>query len=281
MAKAVFMTAAVSRYDDLPEYRYHFPRTYLNTVRRAHGDWIVYYEPRRPPGGRQSYFATARVEEIKPDREREGHYYAYVRDYLEFARPVPFRESGFYYESQLQKNDGSTNKGRFGRSVRQLKNTEYDLILTAGFQPLADPATQSSVHERPIISQLSQRPFRDRAFTSSIRRAYNDTCAVSGLHILNGGGRCEAQAAHIQPVAHNGPDCMRNGLALSATVHWMFDRGLISIDDNYTLLLKRASIPDNVLRLINEDRRLTLPDSPSLHPHRRYLEYHRQHVFKG
>ena len=43
----------------------------------------------------------------------------------------------------------------------------------------------------------------------------------------NGGGRAEAQAAHIQPVAENGPDSLRNGVALSSTFHWMFDRGLI------------------------------------------------------
>ena len=62
----------------------------------------------------------------------------------------------------------------------------------------------------------------------------------------NGGGRAEAQAAHIQPVAENGPDSLRNGVALSSTFHWMFDRGLISIDDDYSLLLKRNAIPGSV-----------------------------------
>ena len=51
---------------------------------------------------------------IERDPLRDDHYYAYVEDYLEFDRPVPFRESGFYYESGLQKADGSTNKGSFG-----------------------------------------------------------------------------------------------------------------------------------------------------------------------
>ncbi len=67
MAKAVFTTRVRPSYDDLPEERYHFPRTYLNQVQAAVGDWIVYYEPRRigertsGPPGRQAYFATARV----------------------------------------------------------------------------------------------------------------------------------------------------------------------------------------------------------------------------
>ena len=97
----------------------------------------------------------------------------------------------------------------------------------------------------------------------------------------NGGGRAEAQAAHIQPVAENGPDSLRNGVALSSTFHWMFDRGLISIDDDYSLLLKRDAIPGSVISLVNSDRRLRLPDQGIYHPHPRFLEYHREHVFKG
>ena len=74
MAKAVLTTKVDPSYDDLPEDRYHFPRTYLNAAREALGDWIVYYEPRRVSadlsshGGRQSYFATARIDRIEPIR---------------------------------------------------------------------------------------------------------------------------------------------------------------------------------------------------------------------
>lgn len=45
--KGIFTTKPISLYNDLPETRYHFPRTYLNQVQRTVGDWIIYYEPRR------------------------------------------------------------------------------------------------------------------------------------------------------------------------------------------------------------------------------------------
>ena len=124
MPKAVLTTKVDPSYDDLPEHRYHFPRTYLRAAQAALGDWILYYEPHcvsadlSSSGGRQSYFATARIASIGSDPNRAGHYYAYVEDYLVFDRAVPFRDDGFYYESRLQKADGSTNKGMFGRSVR-------------------------------------------------------------------------------------------------------------------------------------------------------------------
>ena len=292
MPKAVFMTKVSPAYDDLPEQRYHFPRTYLNAARGALGDWIVYYEPRRSSahlsssGGRQSYFATARLVDIRPDPARADHYYGYVRDYLEFDKPVRFREGSFYFERNLQKADGTTNKGRFGRAVRPIRDAEYHLILQAGFSDLApagwrlmerDPVET----ERRIVERISRRPFRDRVFSTAVRAAYDNTCAVTGLQIINGGGRPEVQAAHIKPVAKSGPDSMRNGLALCSTAHWMFDRGLISVEDDYTLLLREGAIPGDFSRIINEDRRLRVPESPSLRPHPTFLGYHREQVFRA
>ena len=104
---------------------------------------------------------------------------------------------------------------------------------------------------------------------------------MTGLKIINGGGRTEAQAAHIQPVADNGPDSVRNGLALSGTAHWMFDRGLISVDDDFSILVAKNRLPDAATRLLNEDRRLILPRRADLQPHRHYLGYHREKIFKG
>ncbi|WP_336510476.1 HNH endonuclease [Agrobacterium tumefaciens] len=89
------------------------------------------------------------------------------------------------------------------------------------------------------------------------------------------------QAAHIRPVAHGGPDSVRNGMALSGTVHWMFDRGLISVDDDYSMLIASAGVPDTILRLMNPERRLLVPERPGERPHSQFLQYHREQVFKG
>jgi putative restriction endonuclease len=120
----------------------NFPRTYLNQARQAVGDHIVYYEPRRSNaelssfGGRQSYFGVARVTAVVEDTSLAGHYYALVDDYLDFDRPVPFAEGDEYYESALKKEDGSTNKGAFGRAVRLIPDNEFDRILKSGFAPI-------------------------------------------------------------------------------------------------------------------------------------------------
>jgi putative restriction endonuclease len=115
----------------------------------------------------------------------------------------------------------------------------------------------------------------------NVRAAYSNRCAITGLRLINGGGRPEVQAAHIQPVASNGPDSVRNGLALSGTVHWMFDRGLISIGDDYKILVAKNHVPDDAARFLNQSGLINLPKDPTLYPNAHYLKFHRNEVFKG
>jgi putative restriction endonuclease len=306
MSKAVFTTKVNPTYDDLPEVRYHFPRTYLGQARAAVGDWIVYYEPRRTTGdagsrgGRQAYFAVARVTGIEPDPGIPNHFYAYVSDYLELDQAVPFREGRIYYESALMRPDGQTSKGAFGRAVRPIPDREFELIAAAGFRSemlggsyeATSPilVTQGMAEEqasfddgagsRPMIETALTRPFRDEAFRRQVRLAYDNRCAISGLKLINGGGRPEVQAAHIRPVASDGPDSVRNGIALSGTLHWMFDRGLISIDNDFRVL-RANGVPEDVVRLIRPEACLLLPDDETLRPHPSFLRFHRERVFKG
>lgn len=297
MAKGVFTTKVNPAYDDLPEIRYHFPQTYLNYVEKTKGDWIVYYEPRREDAGlsgnkgRKAYFATARVKDIESDPRNPGHFYAFVEGYLEFTNAVRFKNEVHYYESSLQKKDGSTNKGAFGRAVRILEESEYKSILQAGFQAmptesLADAhamaVAESQIdYGRPDKKIILERQFRDISFTRTIQAIYNKTCAMTGLQLINGGGRCEIEAAHIKPVSDLGPDSPRNGIALSRTLHWMFDRGILSLKDNGEILMAKGLVPEPVKRMITPDRHVILPSDPALNPHPLFLRYHREHMYKG
>lgn len=292
MANAVFTTKVNPVYDDLPEFQYHFPSTYLNQIKQTVGDLIVYYEPRREGAGlsgragRQCYFATARVVRIEEDKSRAGHYYARIEDYLEFTRPVPFKRGEAYLETLLRKPDGSTNKGRFGRAVRIISPLEFQEICRFGFAEKDETQTSEILREEPAEygvprrMQIMERPFRDAAFTRVIQNEYNNTCAMTGLRLINGGGRCEIEAAHIKPVAENGPDSPRNGIALSRTIHWMFDKHFLSISDQGEILISKKHVPEQVLGLLNRDGKIKIPSSPSCLPHPVFLRYHRS-LFKG
>ena len=125
-------------------------------------------------------------------------------------------------------------------------------------------------------------PLKDfDTITARVRQVYSNRCALTGLHITNGGGRPEVQAAHIRPVASSGPDSTRNGIALSGTVHWMFDRGLMSLEDDGRILLAKRGVPPELRNLLRPELVAALPDDASCRPHPQFLRFHRETVFKG
>ncbi len=293
MTKAVFISKVNSIYDDLPEDRYHFPKQYLRRIEPTLGDWVIYYESRRN-NGRQVYYATAQIEDIYEDQSRAGYYYAKVGQYLEFENPVPFKDGGQYFETSLLNEDGSVNPGKAQSAVHHITEQEYQTILQTGFShvfvkdeqklsPLISDGFQEDqlIFERPMVESIVKRPFRDKAFAEVVKTAYDKSCAFTGLKIINGGGRPEVQAAHIRPVADQGPDSVRNGIALCGTVHWMFDRGLISVNDDYEILRAKDKIPEAMDRLLLPSGKMELPNRIDYFPSPLYLQYHRQHVFKG
>jgi putative restriction endonuclease len=96
------------------------------------------------------------------------------------------------------------------------------------------------------------------------------------LKLINSGGRAEVNAAHIRPVDKSGPDLVNNGIALSGTAHWMFDRGLISLGDDLQIIVSRqVNDIDGVYAFMNKSGYATRSqlDRNPLHP--RFLQWHR------
>lgn len=295
--KAIFDTRGESGYDDRIVEYYHFPNRYLAEAEKAVGDWIVYREPRRG-GGRSGYVAVARLSRIDLDPAHPGFSYARVTDFLPFDVVVPLRRAKGFYEKQLDFVPQTLLGSRLqGRSIRTISDQEFGEITLAGLSRTLDPANalrvnldESSVdpetmslisapveeQERRIEQILINRKIREASFRERVMEAYESRCAVTGIRIVNGGGRMEAQAAHIRSVQDGGPDVVQNGIALSATVHWLFDRHLISLTDDFGLLVSHNRVPTEVQALFKEQlNKIRLPKDRNHWPHLAYVHHHR------
>ncbi len=296
VVKGVFDTSASSSYKDDPT-RYHFPKRYLQLVERMVGEWIVYRVP-RVDGGSMGYIAAARVERIVPDEEKSGHYFAEMREHTVFDAQVPLSDGGRYAEQVLRDLPDRALAGVTlrGHSVRELSNEDFASIVRSGLAETLDEANARKLNldhalvdsetrelleasppeqERRIEQILLNRKIRDANFRRAVCAAYEDTCAVTGIKIINGGGRAEVQAAHIWPVADGGPDIVQNGIALSGTIHWLFDRHLISIDQDYRLRISHNKIPSELRALFAyQGEKMRPPKNPDLRPHPAYLAKH-------
>jgi putative restriction endonuclease len=298
MGYGVFIHRSDSIYDDSPAEQYQFPRQYLGRVQSCVGDWIIYYEPRKVAGTR-GYFAMAKIERVIPDPATKGMYLALIAPgtYLDFVNPVPFSgPSGVVDQSVL--NEQGQISGRAQSAVRPIAPSDFQRIIALGLDEgtpvlprVGEEATPLGLREEDVPFVFEQdrdrksftisRIVRDRIFRRNVLRAYAESCAISGLKLINGGGRAEVAAAHIRPVEKNGPDIVSNGIALSGTVHWMFDRGLLSLSDDLHILVSRqVNDPERVEGLINRTGYATAPQRPFERPHPSFLQWHREHCFK-
>ncbi|MCA0060252.1 MULTISPECIES: HNH endonuclease [unclassified Mesorhizobium] len=298
MGFGVFIHRSDSIYDDSPAERYQFPSQYLRRVEACVGDWIIYYEPSKV-GDTRGYFAVAKVQQVLPDPVALGMYLALIEPgtYLDLATPVPFNGTDGLVERGLL-NDQGRISGRAQSAVRPISPSDFNRIIDLGFddhEPLLPRVDQIGISSgfqdekapfqfeegRSRVSYIGSRIVRDRIFRRVVLRAYDERCAISGLKLINGGGRAEVSAAHIRPVEKNGPDIVNNGIALSGTAHWMFDRGLISLSDDLEILVSRqVNDLESVQGFINRSRRALPPRRQVERPHPRFLQWHREHCFK-
>lgn len=298
MGHGVFIHRSDSIYDDSPAERYQFPRQYLGRVQSCVGDWIIYYEPRKVRGTR-GYFAIAKVERVIEDPSAKGMHLALIEpgSYLDFANPVPFSDASGVVEQGVLNEEGRLS-GRAQSAVRPIAASDFNRIVALGLEegaPLLPRLGETALppglgeDQAPFVFEESRqradfsvsRILRDRVFRRVVLRAYSERCAISGIKLINGKGRAEVAAAHIRPVEANGPDIVSNGIALSGTVHWMFDRGLISLSDDLKVLVSRqANDAEAVRSLINKTGHAFAPQRSTERPHPRFLQWHREHCFK-
>lgn len=264
---------------------------------------MLFRESKRE-GGRKGYVGAAQVVSIEPSKP--GRAYANVTNYFRFEPVLALKDSlGRYREGQFRDVPKPSLVGRTfqGHSLRAISDEDFAAIANDALGATLSPAnlirygpTGSNQFDLPPtgITNVSDEPFvrrvetalvnrkvRDANFRRLVCRAYDDTCAVTGLRIINGGGRSEVQAAHVWSVEHGGPDIVQNGLALSGTVHWLFDRHLISFSPEYRLLVADNRIPTELRGLFPDAHsRIHLPKDSNLWPNPAYIERHRE-AFAG
>lgn len=296
MAKGIFLYREDSRYEDRPWAVYQFPPQYLSRANQMVGDWVIFLEPAN--AGRKGYHAVGKIAQITPDPRDSGMFLAIIdpNSYLDFDRSVPFQYSGDYPERSVLNEQGRVS-GRAQAAVRTIPLVDFNRIIGLGLDThdellprsdneiaLAAVAEEHAPYEfeQDRVQMLTRRTVRDRIFRTRVLKAYDRRCAFTGFQFINGGGRAEVEAAHIKSVQDKGPDVVQNGLALSGTVHWMFDRGLLSVsDDERILLSNHINDVDGVRKILNASGSARIPENVQDRPDPQFLRWHRENCFKG
>ena len=297
MTYGKFIYRADSEYDDSPWERYQFPKIYLSHAQKFENGWVVFQEPRRASQSR-GYFAVAKLAGIVPDTRLSGMYLAQIEPgtYLDFGALVPFRVDGEVVEKGLLNEKGELS-GRKQLAVRELSPEDFARIVSIGlgsehsegqngdlgvvtgeYTEFRYPSNAAPAER--TVRLLTDDVVRESNFQRTVLRAYNKRCAISGLRLINGGGRAEVTATRIRPADQGGPDVAGNGIALSRTVRWMFDRGLVGLDEDMTIMVSRQSNdPASIRSMINESGQLITPGRFSEWPGTEFVNWHRENRY--
>jgi putative restriction endonuclease len=120
---------------------------------------------------------------------------------------------------------------------------------------------------------------RGSIFKREVPKIYNNTCSISQMRISTGNEISMVDACHIVPFSESYDDTITNGIALSPTLHRAFDRGLLSIDNNFKVLLK-SDFLENQNSAYNlsqfKGSQILLPKNSNYYPSRENLAYHRK-----
>jgi putative restriction endonuclease len=124
---------------------------------------------------------------------------------------------------------------------------------------------------------------RDVKFRLVVVSAYSFTCCLTRHRLTTISRGSMVDAAHIHQFADSRNNDPRNGLALSKNAHWMFDLGLWTIKDDFTIRVARTHFTEDNPHgkgLADYDgTHIFVPADPMLKPDPLHLAWHRDKKF--
>jgi putative restriction endonuclease len=270
----------------------------------------IIYEPRGARSdGRMAYVGWALLQSPPVDSGRRNarrqvlYRVTYADRYREFDKIVPREATGEPIETWLRavERGRERNVATFGRAVRPLIELDLQLVMGLGFPNGVERFNieSPSAHEfaeAVTIEERSRRLIaaadREARFRDDVLAAYAHRCSLSGLSVGTSPSRAYGllDAAHIRPVGSHGADILANGMALTPTLHRLFDKGLFTlvyrgrnVEVRTSPRLSREMVQGRdgfEFRLVN-GLDASLPVSERARPSREALEYHHSQIFIG
>jgi HNH endonuclease len=204
-------------------------------------------------------------DEIIEEEEKQTVYY------LERVTPD---KSDFYQkcENIIDSCDISSKHAIYEGVLDEIE-TKINSSSTTPLQVVVDSSVTNKIQtsNTQISDLFTPTSFRDFTLVS-----YNGKCAVTGT-VIRYGKFLNLEAAHIKPKSHGGLFLPNNGLALSRDIHWAFDKGFFTLNDDYTLLV-HPQIESDFLKGYN-GKQIFTPIDDFFKPSLDSIHYHRENVF--
>lgn len=150
---------------------------------------------------------------------------------------------------------------------------------------ISDLLEEPEAKYKRISIQTEEDVFvRSGLFKRLVTRIYQNQCSFTGMKMISTFNYNFIDACHIVPfnLTHN--DKVNNGIALCPNLHRVFDRGLVSVNPDYRILVSKHLTEDEKhpygLKQL-AGKKMLLPIQQTHYPAQEALTWHRMKVFKG
>ena len=121
--------------------------------------------------------------------------------------------------------------------------------------------------------------FNSSSFRDFVLNAYGYRCAIT-RKVIRYKDFINLEAAHVKPNAHDGKYLPCNGIALSRDLHFAFDKGFFTIDDNHKVLVAPELEGNEFYNEFN-GHEVYVPQIEYFRPHPIFLQYHRENIYRS
>ncbi len=154
-------------------------------------------------------------------------------------------------------------------------------------QILNEAKAEYQSHLRELRTQLEDDEYEEELFIRgglfkrTIPKIYNYSCCISGMRIESSQNTQMVDACHIIPFSISNDDTIPNGISLSPNLHRAFDRGLITINQDYIVRLSPTINENNSVFSLSqfEGKQIILPEKASWYPSPESLKWHNKEIF--
>ena len=147
-----------------------------------------------------------------------------------------------------------------------------DIIVSVGEDVTRNIIKQNEGKKETAIGAL----FNAASFRDFVMVGYENKCAITGT-VIKWNNYNNLEAAHIYPKSHGGEFLPSNGIAMCRDLHWAFDKGFFTINDDFKIKV-HEEIDSDFLKSY-DGHRIYLPDNQFFVPNIENLKYHRDNVF--
>lgn len=185
-------------------------------------------------------------------------------------------------ESRNELINALLNGGYFSDKEKGELNEKIEEIISSfKYEKELEVKIEKEFTTDPTKDDAIFKKSRNSAFRRLVVRSYLERCCVCGMKLVTSSGISIIDAAHILPFSKFHNDDLRNGLALCKIHHWLFDRGIISVDQYYRTIVSRSIETEEPEKAITEfsKKEIILPHEPKRYPSQVALEWHRGNVW--